>query len=237
MNRLFYVAVFAVALIAGGGWKLLQPSPEQAASGDFALPGAANAQETTTTDETAATDEAEAEATPEIVEMALGAEDAPVTIVEYASYTCPHCGSFHNGPYKELKANYIDTGKVRFVYREVYFDKFGMWASMTARCAGTPESFFGITDLLYKTQASWSRAGSDAAIADEIRKIGRLAGLGEEQLEACLTDGTKLRALVGWFQENAAADNIDSTPSFVINGKKYGNMAYDELSTLIDGLL
>ncbi|KNG93890.1 DsbA family protein [Pseudaestuariivita atlantica] len=226
MNRLFYVAVFAIALIAGGGWKLLQPSPEQVASGAFPLPGAAMAQETTATDDDAAA--------PEIMEMVLGAEDAPVEIIEYASYTCPHCGNFHNGPYKQLKADYIDTGKVRFVYREVYFDRYGVWASMIARCAGTQEAFFGITDMLYETQSSWSRAGSDAAIADELRKIGRVAGISADQMEACLTDGDKVRALVEWFRANATEHNIDSTPSFVINGTKYANMPYDEMSALIE---
>ena len=229
MNRLFYIAIFAVALIAGGGWKLLQPSAEQTASGAFPLPGAAMAQESTS-----GADDATA---PEIMEMVLGAEDAPVEIIEYASYTCPHCGRFHNGPYKQLKADYIDTGKVKFVYREVYFDKYGLWASAVARCAGTPETFFGITDMLYQTQADWSRAGSDAAIADELRKIGRLAGLEGDQLEACLSDGVKVRALVAWFRANATEDGIDSTPSFVINGRKYANMAYDELSSVIDGKL
>ena len=83
-----------------------------------------------------------------IQDMALGAEDAPVTIIEYASYTCPHCATFHAGPYKQLKADYIDTGKVRFIFREVYFDKYGLWASMIARCGG-PEKFFGISDLIF----------------------------------------------------------------------------------------
>ncbi|MGR3502679.1 DsbA family protein [Pseudaestuariivita sp.] len=227
MTRLFYVAVFAVALLLGGGWKLLQPSDDQLATDSFALPGAANAQE--------ASADTEADA-PEIIEMTLGNPDADVTIIEYASYTCPHCATFHNGPYKQLKADYIDTGKVQFIYREVYFDKYGMWASMIARCAG-PDKFFGITDMLYQTQASWSRAGSDAAIADELRKVGRLAGISGEQIEACLTDGDKLRALVEWFRANATADDISSTPSFVINGRKYANMGYGELSDLIDSKL
>ena len=69
--------------------------------------------------------------------MMQGSADAKVEIIEYASYTCPHCASFHAGPYKDLKKDYVDTGKVKFVYREVYFDRFGLWASMIARCAGT----------------------------------------------------------------------------------------------------
>ena len=71
-----------------------------------------------------------------VVEMALGAEDAPVTVIEYASFTCPHCRNFHQNTFKQVKENYVDTGKVRFIYREVYFDRFGLWAGMVARCGG-----------------------------------------------------------------------------------------------------
>ena len=98
-----------------------------------------------------------------------------MTVVEYASFTCPHCATFHNDTFKKLKADYIDSGKVKFIYREVYFDRYGLWASMVARCGGQ-EKFFGIADLIYKSQSEWTRAGEPAAIVDELRKIGRLAG-------------------------------------------------------------
>ena len=171
----------------------------------------------------------------DVIEMQIGDPDAPVTMIEYASYTCPHCARFHNGPYKQLKADYIDTGKVNFIYREVYFDRFGLWASAIARCAG-PERFFGITDQLYKTQSDWTRAGGGdpSAIVDELRKIGRVSGLGSDQIEACLQDGEQLQRLVAWYQHNAEQDDISSAPSFVINGKKYNNMAYDELRSVLD---
>ena len=173
--------------------------------------------------------------TSSIIEMQIGNPDAPVTVIEYASYTCPHCASFHAGNYKKLKADYIDTGKINFVYREVYFDRFGVWASALARCAG-PEKFFGITDLLYSGQSTWARAGGGdpGAIVEEIRKIGRLAGLDGESIEACQQDGDKLRTLVAWYQENAEEHGIQSTPSFVINGQTHNNMAYPEMQRLID---
>ncbi|WP_417604131.1 DsbA family protein [Primorskyibacter flagellatus] len=172
----------------------------------------------------------------EIVEMVQGAEDAPVTVMEYASFTCPHCANFHEGPYKQLKADYIDTGKVKFVFREVYFDKYGVWASMIARCAG-PEKFFGITELMFKGQSEWARAGGDGAIAGELRKIGLLAGIENDALDACLNDAGKLRALVAWYQENATADDVSSTPTLFINGEKHPNMNYAELSALLDKAL
>lgn len=171
-----------------------------------------------------------------VVEMVAGNPDAPVTLMEYASFTCPHCANFHAGPYKQLKADYIDTGKIKFVYREVYFDRFGLWGSMIARCGG-PEKFFGIADLIYKTQGEWTRAGGPAEIIEELRKIGRLAGLDNETLDACLKDGEQAETLVAWYRENAEADDIDSTPSFVINGKKYSNMPYEEMKELLDAAL
>lgn len=227
MKRLLPALAVAIG-VAGYFWYASTSptgqSPDQAAQAERLL-GAANAQ----------TADAEID-TSTIAEMQLGNPDAPVTVIEYASYTCPHCATFHSGNYKQLKADYIDTGKINFVYREVYFDRFGLWASAVARCAGTPEAFFGITDLLYTGQATWSRAGGGdpAAIADELRKIGRLAGLEGDSIEACLTDADKLRTLVAWYQENAAEDGVQSTPSFVINGTTYNNMNYSEMSRLID---
>ena len=169
-------------------------------------------------------------------EMSEGNPDAPVTVVEYASFTCPHFARFHEGAYKQLKADFIDTGKINFVYREVFFDRPGIWASMVARCGG-PEKFHGITDLIYKGQSTWARAGAPAAIVAELGKIGRLAGLDGDTLDACLQDAEKAENLNKWQTENLAADGIDSTPSFVINGKKYSNMAYDEMKTIIETAL
>jgi protein-disulfide isomerase len=169
----------------------------------------------------------------EIPDMIQGDADAKVEIIEYASYTCPHCASFHAGPYKDLKKDYIETGKVKFIYREVYFDRFGLWASMIARCAG-PDRFFGMTDLLYKEQSLWSRAGDPAAIVAELRKIGLKGGLDNDALDACLEDADNAQALVAWYQENAERDNIRSTPSFLINGEPYSNMNYADFSAIID---
>ena len=169
----------------------------------------------------------------EIPDMVQGSADAKVEIIEYASFTCPHCASFHAGPYKDLKKDYIDKGKVKFVYREVYFDRYGLWSSMIARCAG-PERFFGVADLLYKEQSLWSRAGDPAAIVAELRKIGLKAGMDDATLDACLEDGDNAQALVSWYQANAERDNIRSTPSFLINGEPYSNMSYADFSAIIE---
>ena len=174
--------------------------------------------------------------TSTIPDMMIGNPDAKVTVIEYASYTCPHCASFHAGTFKDLKKNYIDTDKINFIFREVYFDRYGLWASMIARCAG-PEKFFGLTDLMFQSQSSWTRAGEPAAIIDELRKLGRLAGIDVETLEVCLNDNEKAKSLIAWYQNKAGADNIDSTPSFIINGKKYANMSLAEMSEIIDAEL
>ncbi|MFB9148428.1 DsbA family protein [Roseovarius ramblicola] len=172
-------------------------------------------------------------AAPEIAEMALGPEDAKVTVMEYASFTCPHCANFHKGPFKELKADYIDSGKIRFVYRDVYFDRFGLWGAMVARCDGSAEKFFGISDMLYEKQREWTQ-GDPATIADNLRRIGKLAGIEADAVEACLNDRDKAQALVGWYQANAEAHDVNATPTLIINEQKYSNMAYDELSAIID---
>jgi protein-disulfide isomerase len=218
MNRRTALVGISALALAAGGWSLTRPSV-----GGMPDLGVANAQ-------AADVD------TSGIIEMTLGADDAPVTLIEYASFTCPHCATFHNGPLKQLKADYVDTGKVRFVYRDVYFDRFGLWAAMVARCDAS--KFFGIADLLYEQQAEWIAGGGDPAlIADNLRRIGLVAGLETEQLEACLADNDKAQSLVAWYQANAEADGVNSTPTLIINGEKHSNMAYADLKAIIDAKL
>jgi protein-disulfide isomerase len=214
----------ALAVLGLGGWAISgNKSVNSTAIG--VLPGPANAQSTSADVDTSL-----------ITDMVQGDPDATVTVIEYASFTCPHCAAFHEGPYKQLKADYIDTGKTKFIYREVYFDRPGLWASMVARCGGQ-DKFFGIAELIYKGQSTWARAGEPAAIVDELRKIGRLAGLDNDTLESCLQDATQAQTLVAWYQENGERDEITSTPSFLINGTKHSNMAYADMKALIDAEL
>ena len=224
MKNVLLSGAAALVLAAGGGWWLSGQS--NTAGGPVDLPGAANAQET-----------AEEIDTSSIVEMTLGEETAPVKIIEYASFTCSHCKRFHADQFKKLKADYIDTGEVHFTFRDVYFDRYGLWAAMVARCGGE-ERFFGIADMMFEQQSDWIGDGQDpVAIADRLRKIGKVAGLEEAELNACLDDGDKAKTLVAWFQQNAEADNVDSTPTLVINGETHSNMAYDKLKALIEDQL
>lgn len=168
-----------------------------------------------------------------IPDMVMGDPDAPVEVIEYASFTCPHCATFHKDVYPQLKADYIDTGKVKFIYREVYFDRFGLWASMIARCAGETR-YFAFTDLLYAEQRNWAGSQDPAQVIDNLRTLAKTAGMNDDTLDACMTDAPKAEALVGWFQTNAEQDKIDSTPSFVIGGEKYTNMTYQEMKAILD---
>lgn len=204
-----------------GGYAVIRPQTSPALP---LLPQPANAQ----TADAAVT-------APQVVEMVLGDPDAPVEIIEYASFTCPHCRTFHENTLPLLKADYIDQGRVRYVYREVYFDRFGLWAGMVARCAG-PERYFGVVDLIYQRQAEWTQ-GAPAEVAENLRRIGRTAGLSNEQLDACLTDGAMAQAMIDTYEANMAEHDISGTPAFVIAGRLHSNMSYDDMSGLIDAAL
>lgn len=173
---------------------------------------------------------------PEVTELVLGNPEASVTVIEYASYTCPHCATFHDAVFKPLKRDYIDTGKIRFIYREVFFDRYGLWAAMVARCGGEMR-YFGIQEMLYKGQREWAASDNPNEVVENLRRIGRAAGLDNDQLDACLADGAKAQAMVEKFQKDSEADNITATPSLVINGTKHSNMSFAELSRLIDAEL
>jgi protein-disulfide isomerase len=226
MSR-FMIAAVALIVMALGGWFIARPSTSVGSSTgvelttETALRGAAYAQQADVD-------------TSSITEMQMGDPDAPVTVIEYASYTCPHCATFHATNFERLKSEYIDTGKVNFIYREVYFDRFGLWASMIARCAERPQTFFGLTSLIYEQQREWVSAGEPVAVAEELRRIGRLAGLDNDTMNQCLQDATKAQTLVAWYEKNAEEHGITSTPSFVINGTRYQNMSWEEMSQLID---
>ncbi len=211
MNRRLFLGTVALGALAAALPGLWSPALAQAATGTEA-------------------------AKPEVTEIVLGNPDAKVTLTEYASYTCPHCANFHSSVFKQLKANYIDTGKVRFVYREVFFDRYGLWAAMVARCGGDMR-YFGIQEMLYDKQGEWAGAGGAPDVVEALRKIGRTAGLTNETLDACLNDGPMAEAMVAKFQADAEKDGVTATPTLFINGTKHSNMGYDALAKLLDTAL
>ncbi len=180
--------------------------------------------------------ETEAAAAPEVKDFSIGNPDASVKIVEYASFTCPHCAHFTETVFKPLKAEYIDTGKVHFTLREVYFDRYGLWAAMMARCGGELK-YFPVADTLFATQNEWAGTDDPTAAVANIRKIGLASGMTEEQLNQCMNDAPMADAMVKRFEENMKADQIEGTPTLMIDGEKHGNMSYADLKAIIDAKL
>ncbi|HEY6631236.1 MAG TPA: DsbA family protein [Rhizobiaceae bacterium] len=166
-------------------------------------------------------------------DMVLGKADAPVTIVEYASMTCPHCAQFHATALPELKTKYIDTGKVRLIFREFPFDPRAEAGFMLARCS--KDNYFPMIDVLFKQQRNW--ASVDNA-RDALLQISKLAGFSQESFEACLTDQKLLEDVRAVQKRGADEFKVDSTPTFFINGNTYkGALTIAEMSAIIDGML
>ena len=219
------VTLPAIALIAVVGGAALLLGPDRSGAESHGASAATSE----------STDMAQDAEKGEIVEMTMGAEDAPVTLIEYASFTCPHCANFHGNQLKQLKADYIDTGKVRFVYRDVYFDRIGLWASMVARCEA--DKFFGVADLIYARQGEWLDSNDPVVLANNLRKLGMVAGLSEEQVSACMLDADKAKALVTWFEENQKADNVRATPSIMVDGVMLESNSWEVIKAALDAKL
>ena len=177
-----------------------------------------------------------APAAVELKDFSIGAPDAKVQLIEYASFTCPHCARFHADVFKPLKAEYIDTGKVHFTYREVYFDRPGLWAAMIARCGGDMR-YFGISDILFDNQQEWPASQDPAVIVENLKKIGRTAGMDDAAMDACMKDADTAKAMIDRSEANMKADEVEGTPTLTINGVKHSNMSYADLKTIIEAEL
>ena len=175
--------------------------------------------------------------TDAIKDFALGSPDAKVKMVEYLSFTCPHCAHFHAEVFPKLKAEYIDTGKVMIEYHEVYFDQMGLLGAMLARCGGEMR-YFGLTDMLLDKQRDWAAAESIDAAVVELKKFARAAGMVDSDVDVCLHDQKMAEALVAHYQASIAKDypndSFGGTPSFIINGAQHANMSFEELKVILD---
>ncbi|WP_105418845.1 MULTISPECIES: DsbA family protein [Neorhizobium] len=177
-------------------------------------------------------------------EMALGDEKAKVTIIEYMSMTCPHCANFHNKTFETIKTKYIDTGKVRFILREFPFDPVATAAFMLARCSpqnaaelSTPAQYFPMVSMLFKQQRGWA-APADGNVRNALLQAVKLAGYSQQTFEACLTNQKLLDEVNAVVKRGADEFGVNSTPTFLIGGKKYsGDMSVESMSKLIDSLL
>ena len=160
----------------------------------------------------------------------LGSADAPVTMVEYASFTCPHCASFHTDTWPTLKERFVDTGQVRFVFRDFPLNEPAVRAGMMARCV--PEDrYFSVVDVIFSTLDQWATGDWRQGLS----RIGRLAGLSQEAFDACLADRALEDRILGLRLAGQQLYKINSTPSFVINGKTFsGGRTIEQFADIID---
>ena len=169
----------------------------------------------------------------EVGERSIGDENAPVTIIEYSSLTCPHCAAFHNEVLPDLKERYIETGKVRMVFRDFPLNEPAVDAAVLAHCAG-PDRYVGFLDVLFQTQPNWASAANPR---DALKQLGKLGGLSEGAMDTCFNDETMQNAVLQSRLDGSNEHQVQSTPTFVINGEVYpGNRGIDEFAEIIDDL-
>jgi protein-disulfide isomerase len=169
-------------------------------------------------------------------DMALGPANAPVTITEYASMTCPHCANFNDTVFPKIKSEYIDTGKIRYVFREFPLDIKAAAGSMLARCIAKDDApkYFAVIDLLFRQQNDWVVKNT----TETLTRIGKQAGLSQQAVEDCLKDQALLDKIAADQKFANEVLKVNSTPTFFINGEMLkGETSFEEFSKRINSLL
>jgi protein-disulfide isomerase len=165
-------------------------------------------------------------------DMVLGDANAPITMVEYSSLSCPHCAAFHANILPEIRKNYIDTGKVKLVMRDFPLNRPAVEASLLAHCV-SPMAYWGMTEQLFKTQSGWVTENSTMMLAT----IAAAAGINGQDFQQCLADEAKKQKIVQSVEQASAVFKIDSTPTFVINGIVVGGgRSYEDFARIFDQL-
>ena len=166
-------------------------------------------------------------------DMALGDPNAPVTLIEFFSLTCPHCEWFHKNVYNRLKPEYVDTGRLRYIARDFPLNLPAVQAAILARCAGR-DRYFTFVDVLFQTFDDWARSSD---YSEKLAQIGELGGVSRDRFDACLADTDLENAL---FQSMATAQaeyDVNSTPTLIVNGERYdGKVSFEALAQHIDRL-
>ena len=167
-------------------------------------------------------------------EIFLGNKDAKIVVIEYASMTCIHCANFHKEVYPKIKENYIDTNKIKFIFRDFPLDKQALFGSVLAKCA-PKEKYFDFVKLILNTQKKW--IASDNTFQDKLKNIGKLAGLNENKINTCFKDEQIVDNILKSRSDAEKKYNITSTPSLIINEKKYSAMSYESFEKIIENLI
>ena len=169
-------------------------------------------------------------------DMALGPASAKVTITEYASMTCPHCAAFNDTVFPKIKSEYIDTGKIRYVFREFPLDIKAAAGSMLARCIAKDDAskYFAVVDMLFKQQNDWVVKNT----TETLTRIGKQAGLSQQAVEDCLKDQALLDKISADQKYANEVLKVNSTPTFFINGEMIrGETSFEEFDKRIKALL
>lgn len=168
-----------------------------------------------------------------MAERVIGKADAPITIIEYASLTCPHCARFHKETLPKLKAGFIDTGKVKLIYRDFPFDGLALRAAALARCA-PPERYWAVLETLFAQQDNWTRARDPL---QALGNIGKLAGMSQATVDACFKDTKLLDSIAQLRIDGEKTHGVSSTPTFIIGDKKIsGAEPYETFEKLLKSL-
>ncbi len=169
-----------------------------------------------------------------VYDTSMGSADAPVTMIEYASLSCPHCAKFHEETLPKIKKEYIDTGKVRFIYRDFPFGSLAMAGAMVARCSG-PEKFFGMIDILFRSQKDWVNNGNPLV---NLKRIAKFGGMSGKDVDKCLREDALLVAIQKRQLEAENKYGVNSTPTFLIDGiKMEGARPFEDFKAAIDKAL
>ena len=215
MKEIWVAIVFALALVGGYPAAAQAPKPDNAPGGKASAADAANLLQPTAQD------------------RVLGKAEAPITIVEYASLSCPHCAHFANTVLPKLKENWIDTGKAKLLLRDFPLDEPALRAEMVARCV-PPERFYPVVEMMFETQDQWVVARDWRAA---LEKLVRLAGIGKKEFDSCLAN-KGIEDQVAASRLTAAQQlGVNSTPTFFINGKKFeGEPTIEAFEQLLSSL-
>jgi protein-disulfide isomerase len=162
----------------------------------------------------------------------LGNAEAPITIIEYASLTCPHCAEFDKTVLPQLKTTYIDTGKAKLIYRDFPLDGVALKASMIARCLPS-ERYFAFIDALFKQQNNWA-SGGDPKVG--LQRMARLAGMGQDTFDKCFDDKQIEDQVLAERLEGSRQFNIQGTPTLIVNGKTTDGNSFEDLDKMLKPL-